>query len=328
MFKLEPDKLNKILSIIEGLSDLAGIGGSQAGSECGSQSAPVENHDDSVTVVDAINELLVAKMRAGRGEQYVRQLRHCFEEFSRGRGRRPLSSITTREIEDWLAASKLSPRTIKGRIQYLRLLFGFGMRRNYCSRNPAAAIDLPNQSNEAPGIHTPEQVRQVLEAARAWSPRLTRVLAIRYFAGIRSAEVARLEERDIGERYIVVSAAKAKTRQRRLVTIQPALRAWLNLGGELPGQTCEQQIWELTRKLGIEWPRNCARHSWVSYHLAAFGRASTTAMEAGHSEAMLYAHYRELVTPEVAEQFWAIRPGPDVEIAVGLRPSEPNPIAA
>lgn len=50
------------------------------------------------------------------------------------------------------------------------------------------------------------------------------------------------------------------------------------------------------------------RHSFVSYHLAAFGSASKTANEAGHSEAMLFRHYRELVTPAAAGEFWALRP--------------------
>lgn len=269
---------------------------------------PTAPPDDTVTVLDAVNELLVAKVRAGRSDQYVRQLRHAFDLFARGRSRRPLASITAAEIEEWMSATHCAARTRKGRLQYLRLLFGFGLRRGYCASNPAAAVDVPTLSADPPGIHTPAQVRQVLDAARAWSPRLTRVLALRYFAGLRAAEIARLDESDIGTKYVTVPAHKAKTRARRLVTIQPNLRAWLDLGGELPGQTCEQQLWELTRKAGVPWPRNCTRHSWASYHLAHFGSAATTAMEAGHSETMLFAHYRALVTPEAAAEFWAIRP--------------------
>lgn len=264
--------------------------------------------DTTVGVIQAINELIVSKTRAGRSDEYIRQLRHCYTLFSRGLSRRPLASITVAEIDAFLARCQGAPRTRKGRIQYLRVLFGFGMRRGYCSTDPASAVDFPTQSSEPPGIHTPEQVTGILEAARAWSPRLTRVLAIRYFAGLRAAEIARLDEGDIGPKYIVIPAAKAKTRSRRLVTIQPNLAKWLELGGTLPGQTCEQQIWELSRKTGIPWPRNVARHSFVSYHLAAFGSASQTALQAGHTESVLFAHYREVVTPEAAAQFWAIVP--------------------
>jgi len=51
------------------------------------------------------------------------------------------------------------------------------------------------------------------------------------------------------------------------------------------------------------------RHSFVSYHLARFENAGKTALEAGHSETMLFGHYRALVTPEAAAEFWAIVPG-------------------
>jgi integrase len=264
--------------------------------------------DSTVTVVDAINELLTSKARAGRSDAYLRQLRIGLADFARGRSRHPLDSITPADVEAWLTASVLSPRTRKGRLQYVGTLFGFGVRRGYCARNPASAVDVPAQRNDPPGIHTPAQVRAVMSAAMASSPRLTRMLAIRYFGGLRTAEAARLEESDIGPKYITVTASKAKTRRRRLVPIHPTLRAWLDLGGEVPGTTCEQSLWELTRRIAVPWPRNCARHSFVSYHLAAFGSASQTALIAGHSEAMLFAHYRELVTPEDAAEFWSITP--------------------
>jgi hypothetical protein len=57
----------------------------------------------------------------------------------------------------------------------------------------------------------------------------------------------------------------------------------------------------------LRWPRNVARHSWVSYRLAASSSAAETAMEAGHSEVMLFRNYRELVGPEEAARFWGIR---------------------
>lgn len=264
--------------------------------------------DDGVSLTDAINLFLVAKSRSGRSDAYLRQLRLTFVDFARGRGRTSIAELSVADVEEWVDAMTVGPRAVRGRLQYLRTLFAFAQRRNLCAGNPALAVDLPAASAEAPGIHSPDEVRRLLEAARAWSPRLVRVLAVRYFAGLRAAEVARLEEADIGAEFVTVPAHKAKTRQRRLVRIQPALRAWLDLGGELPGVTCEQQLPELCRRAGVPWHRNAPRHSFVSYHLAAFGSAAGTALEAGHSEAMLFRHYRALVTAEAAAEFWAIRP--------------------
>jgi hypothetical protein len=43
--------------------------------------------------------LIVAKMKAGKSDGYIRQLRHCYTLFSMGSSRRPLASITVSEIE-------------------------------------------------------------------------------------------------------------------------------------------------------------------------------------------------------------------------------------
>ena len=89
------------------------------------------------------------------------------------------------------------------------------------------------------------------------------------------------------------------------------MRTWLALGGELPVRQGNNRFCALARLAavkGIPCPQTGPRHSLVSYHLAHFGSAAKTALEAGHSEAMLFAHYQELVTPEAAAEYWAIRP--------------------
>lgn len=263
---------------------------------------------NGMTVSQAIAEMCASKQQAGRSEQYLRQLRNHLKEFAKGRAASPISSITYDDAHEWVYSNGLSARSRWNRATILRTLFSWCVRRRLCPNNPTDALDLPKTPNVAPGIHTPEQVAAILEAARERSLNLCRILAVRYFAGLRTAEAGRLEERDIGPEFINVPASKAKTRQRRLVKIQPALRAWLELGGTMPRRTMEQEMWALVSGSGIPWPRNAARHSWCSYHLAAFGSASNTALEAGHSEAMLFAHYREVVTPAQAAAFWAIRP--------------------
>jgi hypothetical protein len=66
----------------------------------------------------------------------------------------------------------------------------------------------------------------------------------------------------------------------------------------------------VTRAVAVPWPHNATRHSFVSYHLAQFQNAGKTALDAGHTEQMLFAHYREIVQPAAAAEFWAIRPQP------------------
>lgn len=264
--------------------------------------------DECPTVADAVNQLLIAKCRAGRGDRYLRQLRCSLAQFVDGRGRVPLREVSTDEIETWLLGREVGARTRANSLKDLRLLFTWAERRGYVRGNPALAVELPQgRTMGPPGIHTPEQVRAVLETARRVDLQVCRLLAIRYFAGVRSAEALRLREEDFRPGLLEVPAAKAKTRARRLVTIQPALASWLALGGEL-GPMRTDRVRQVVRAAGVPWPHNVTRHSFVSYHLAAFGNAGKTALEAGHAEAMLFAHYRALVTPEQAAEFWALRP--------------------
>ena len=73
-------------------------------------------------------------------------------------------------------------------------------------------------------------------------------------------------------------------------------------------------------KVGAE-TRNTHRRDirtlcFVSYRLASTQNAPKTALESGRDQAILFAHYRELVRPKDAERFFSIR--------VPCRPSSPR----
>jgi integrase len=265
----------------------------------------------SLTVAETVNEFLIAKARAARSDRYLRQIRVSLSSFARGRTGRSISEITVSDVEKWLFSKDWKVRTMRGYLADVRTLFNFAVRRGYLKSSAAAAVELPDDtsSNEAPGIHTPAQVAAVLSVAQSHDLDVLRHLVIRYFAGVRSAEAHRLREENIlsDRGYIEIPASKSKTRRRRLVKIQPNLAAWLALGGHLRAMH-PQRIREAVKLAGLLWPKNVTRHSFVSYHLAAFENAGKTALEAGHSEAMLFGHYRELVTRQAATEFWNIRP--------------------
>jgi len=221
-----------------------------------------------------------------------------------------VASLTVREVEAWMDRPEWAARTQAGYLADVRVFLNYCLRRGYVARNVAACVEAPVCVDlRPPGIHTPAEVAAVLATARRADLDVLRQLAIRYFGGLRSSETMRLREENlrISEGLIEVPAAKSKTRRRRLVTIQPALAAWLAEGGVLRGMR-EATIRDVAKRSGVRWSQNVTRHSFVSYHLAGFRNAGETAMEAGHSEAMLYQHYRALVTPAAAAEFWALRP--------------------
>jgi len=64
----------------------------------------------------------------------------------------------------------------------------------------------------------------------------------------------------------------------------------------------------LAKDLGLSWPQNVLRHSFISYRLATIHNANQVALEAGNSPAIIFKHYRELVTGEAAARWFSIRP--------------------
>ena len=134
------------------------------------------------------------------------------------------------------------------------------------------------------------------------------------FAGLRHAEITRLDWQDINleEKIVHVSAAKAKTGSRRIVPLCDNAIAWLTPYRETKARVCPddetRNAREICRKLKIEWPKNGLRHSYGSYRLAQVKSAPQVALEMGNSPQMVFAHYRQVVTETEAIAWFAISP--------------------
>jgi hypothetical protein len=62
---------------------------------------------------------------------------------------------------------------------------------------------------------------------------------------------------------------------------------------------------------GFTWQDNGLRHSFISYRLAVLHDTARVALEAGNSPDVIFAHYRELVTPEEAKKWFDVKPRPE-----------------
>ena len=171
-----------------------------------------------------------------------------------------------------------------------------------CTQRVRNLIDKP------PEIFAVDELRALLEAAQRAEPTVLPMLAIGAFAGLRDAEIKRLDwnEVDLARDYIEVKAAKAKSARRRLIRIQPNLAVWLRpysgLAKRLVPQGARKKLERVREAAGpAHWPKNGLRHSFASYRLAAIHDAGPVATELGHtSTQMLYSTYRELVRPAEA----------------------------
>lgn len=254
---------------------------------------------------------LRTKAAAAKSDRYVSTLKVSITAFCKGRMATPLADLTVQDLERWIDNDKWGPTTQGNYLADVRCMLNWAVKRGLVSHNPARLVEAPEPEDSEVIVHSPEEVKSVLEFARDIDLNLCRALAVRYFGGLRSAEVNRLAESRIKQQWIEVPAKVAKCRQRRLVTLTPNLAAWLALGGQLPLTDVNNRMrWfsaSLRQKRGIAWPHNVTRHSYCSYKVAKDG-AKDTALEAGHSEQMLFTKYRAVVTPEAAAAYWAIVP--------------------
>ena len=267
----------------------------------------------SIPVEDAIEEFLSIREAEGKSLAHLKDLRLRLGAFSASHSKLLAAEIDTRLIDRWLAALRVGSQT---RLNYRRVVhnfFSFACARDYASSNPVTRASKFKVVTKPPGILSVAQVRRILEAC---SPEILPAVAIGAFAGLRKAEIERLDWRnvDMTRGFIEVSAANSKTAQRRLVTISPNLKTWLDpLGKEsgpvFPHESIYKRLFAAARQAGgiISWPANALRHSFASYHLAHYQDAAKTALQLGHTESgTLFRHYRELVTQQEAAAFWNI----------------------
>lgn len=161
----------------------------------------------------------------------------------------------------------------------------------------------------------PVELQTLLDNA---SENLRPVIAIAGLAGLRGEEIMRLDWADVWRvaGHIEVTARNAKTRQRRLVEVCPALAAILEpfrektTGKVYPAgvHAFQHAYLKLRKSLKIADRLNGLRHAFCTYHFALHSNENLTAAQAGNSPAMIHAHYKGLATKNEAGKWFALLP--------------------
>jgi integrase len=269
-----------------------------------------------ITVEQLTRELLETKRKDGRSEIYLRDLRNILAIFVRDFGSRAVAGITVEELDNWLRALRGSPKTRTNFRANIGVLFSLARQRRIITENPIEFTAKPKLPDNPPEVFAVNELRALLEAAQRVEPDVLPMLAIGAFAGLRDAEIKRLDwaEVDQTRKHIEITAVKAKSAKRRIVPMEPnlaeSLRPYSGKTGRVVPDGYRGKIERVRKAAGLtRWPNNGLRHSFASYRLAAIHNAPRVASELGHtSPQMLYSTYREVVIPEEAERYWKITP--------------------
>ena len=290
----------------------------------------LEQNERSCTIETLCSELVAEKRQSGFTRQYICTLKVATRRLVEFFGNNLVSAISIRDIETFLRQfTHLSAVTRNFYRQLCVIVFSYGEKHGYCSTNVAAKSAIVKEIQSPVGILQPTELARLLALC---PPKIFAAVAIGAFAGLRTAEVCRLDWREIDlwreEKdgvcgYIEVTAANAKSARRRLVKILPCLAAWLRPLARPRGPVTTGPIryivlrTEAAQRAGLpKWPRNALRHSYASYHISHFDNADALASQMGHTtNKLIFSNYREVVRPEKAKEYWQLAPFSRPELA-------------
>lgn len=288
------------------------------------QKAKPPEGEREVTAV--IGALLESKQKAERSPRHLKGLRINLNRLAKTFGKSKIHEIRSSQIENWLNDEGFVSTTRKNYLRDLNIMFRFALSRGWSVTNPLLRIERPDPLTEEYQILGPHDVAEFLAVAEESLPEIAVALAIKFFAGLRTSELFKLDWSDINARRIVVKGQHAKTRQRRIVTVADNLEKWI---ARYPGKggitsrhdnawhrdlqtlgesvTARRQLADKSAPV-FSLPPNAARHCFCSYHYELYRNENLTAAEAGNTPAVIFRNYRSLVTPVDAVAYWQIVP--------------------
>ena len=272
----------------------------------------------------AVDDMLKIKETDGTSDAYQKVLKVYLGQVKE-KFRCQLGTVTTGQLSEYFRELKVSPRSKNNARATVGAFFKFCKERGWLPRDHEG-VSLVQKFKEKTTditIYSPWEVTQFLRFART---ELVPFVAIGAFAGLRTAEIERLDwtEVHMKDRFIEIKASKAKTASRRIVPISNNLAKWLKdhvqeHGRVVPFENMSKQIGWLVEDTNaglkkaaeeagkdpekartVKWKKNALRHSYISYRVAEIEDVAKVALEAGNSPQMIFQHYRELVQPKEA----------------------------
>ena len=265
----------------------------------------------SETVAKAVTALLASKQT--KRQRYRQDLKNRLARFVEDFGDRKMADIHRSEVVAWLTALNGKPVTRDTFRLRLSALWQYARLQGWATQNLIEEIPTERKTTGSIGILSVDELSKLLSTA---DPKTLPYWVLGAFCGLRSAELGRLEWKDIKwqSKLVEVPSLKSKTASRRFVRLRANVLKWLSPYRAYQGQLCPGMLRKRLERdrtnAGLkEWKPNCLRHSFCSYALAKEKNAKALALEMGHSDSdLLFKNYRELVLPSEAKKYWQLVP--------------------
>lgn len=303
---------NSGISLTDAAKFFLGLGGKPKDANAGK--------DINGAIFEFLGACRTKKLRDATIKFYREFLSRLADKF----GEMKMDALTREKLMPWLKPIPFSSANAIRRSGTVLYNFGKDQIPAWCEKNPFEKLPLIQPKKETSiGFLSVKQCRQLMASA---TPATKHALALMLFAGIRPEEIRGqgkppLEWQHIDRRektiYIPASISKVSGRPRLLQHKVPAnLWKWLADGkddgaiSDIARKTLQQRAKAAACPAGEPWPHDAMRHTFATYHVAAFGDIAATAELLGHgtSLVMLKRHYQGAARKAEGELFFALVP--------------------
>ena len=239
-----------------------------------------------------------------------------------------LASITAKAVVGYLDENygSLKPKTYNSNLLSLKTFFNWCCKdeRKYLSESPIKAVKFKPEPWEEPEYMSASDVEKLfrlLEGQKAEHPEYLAQAIVSFFCGSRAVEIRRMAMVDdaakihLDDETIRIAKGKGfqQGRRPRAFHIEPTAMAWIKSFDFLAAlkkvnNKTIAKIYALARKNGIPVFQNCGRHTFITYHVAAFGDPAKTQAAVGTSEKYRADNYCGLASKAEGEAFFRILP--------------------
>jgi integrase len=215
--------------------------------------------------------------------------------FAKGFGG-AVGDIEAAALRRWVKGRSDNGNTQAMYFRYARMFFRYLAANRLIPHDPMTAVPAP-KTKPRRDILTPAQMKALL--ALDLPDHVRALLLLGGFAGLRTEEVERMDWANVntktGQIHVPPGAMKdSGGYDQRIVDLTEPLRrrkAWLakQKGKIIPvaSETLHAHRRRACAPVLTEWPDNCLRHSFATYHLGRAKNAGLTAYQMGHTDSRM-----------------------------------------
>lgn len=241
---------------------------------------------------------------------------------------RQLALVTAKEVVAYLDKNygNLKPKTYNSNLLSLKTFFNWCAKdeQKYLVESPIKSVKFKPEPWEEPEYMKPadvERLFRLLESVKGEHPEYLAQAVIGFFCGTRAVEIRRMAMVEgaakihLDDEMIRIAMGKGFQRGKmpRAFHIEPTAMAWMksfDFIGALKKVRKDTiaKIYALARKHKIPVFQNCGRHTFITYHVSAYGDPAKTQAIVGTSAKYRAENYCGLASKANGEAYFRIWP--------------------